>query len=220
MNSKKILADLGTSPLVVLHLAENPEDRYRGILMGLVPGDMVLVQAEEAPPIWEKQKVIVRLVREGKAIGFESTVLHRVEKPVLMFFLAKPDNIEVVSLRKAERMDVFVPVDLRHTSKSGNEDNTHILQGYMTNVSGGGCRVLTKFPIAAESVIQISFSLPLEKHLYTLSGTVLESTVQKSSQKTVFGHRVRFFPSEKHAQDLGEIRRWIQQNMDFTDLFQ
>ena len=137
MNSKKILTALGASPPVVLQLAGNPEIRYRATLLGLVSGDMLLVQAEDAATIAEKQKAIVRLVQEGNAIGFESTVLHRVEEPVLMFFLSQPDDIEVVSLRKAERMDVFVPVDVRHIAKGANEDDTHILQGYMTNAGGG-----------------------------------------------------------------------------------
>lgn len=220
MNSTKIFTDLGTSPLVVLQSAEKPENRYRGTLMGLVTGDMVLVQVEASTPISENQKVVVRLLQEGNAVGFASHVLHRVESPVLMLFLAKPEKIEVVSLRKAERMDVFVPVDVRHSAKGLDEFDTHILQGYMTNLSGGGCRALTKYPIASESTVHISFNLPLEKTLYTLSGTVLESTRQKPSQKTVFGHRLRFFTSKKNTQDIGDIRRWIDQNMDFTDLFQ
>ncbi len=92
--------------MVVLQLAENPKNRCRGNLMGLVAGDVALMQAGKAPTLSEHQKVIVRLVQEGKAIAFESAVPHRLEKPVLMCFLAKPDNSDVVGLRKTGRMGV------------------------------------------------------------------------------------------------------------------
>lgn len=220
MNSEEILTGLGSSTSVVFQLPDNPEQRYRGVFLGIVPGDYLLLHVEDPPPPIERQKVVVRLIQEGRAIGFQSVIEHRVEVPVTLMFLSKPDNIEVVSLRKTERMDVFVPVDVRHTSEEKGNQDTRIFQGYMTNISSGGCRVLTKYPIVAESVTHLSFNLPLEKHLYTLSGKVLSGANTKSSQKTVFGHRIRFFPSEKNSQDMGEIRRWINQNADFADLFQ
>ncbi len=217
MSSKEQLAKLAAAQPIVLQRAQDPAQRYRGVLIGVVSDDLVLVQVEGQAPIDVNEKVIVRMVEAGKAYGFETVISHMISEPVPMVFLALPAGVEVVNLRKAERMDVFVPVDVRHEAeKGGSAADTRILQGYLTNISSGGCRVLTKMPIAAKDVVNLSFHMPLDKHLYTLSGTVLEST----SQRSIFGHRVRFFPSDRNVQDLAELRRWINQNMDFTDLFQ
>lgn len=215
MSSKDHLSQLAAALPIVIQRGDDPEKRYRGSLIGIVSENLILVQVEDNAAFVSNDRVIVRMVQAGKAYGFETVTAHNIKEPVPLLFLAKPSDLEVVNLRKAERMDVFVPADVRHESGKGGKENTRILQSYLTNISSGGCRVLTKMPIPKESVVNLSFHMPLEKNLYALSGTVLES----NSQRSIFGHRVRFFSSEKNVQDLADLQRWVKQNMDFADLF-
>lgn len=216
MKSQDFFSRLGSIVPVVLQKPGDDQERYRGVFLTVLPDDMFLVQVEEVIPIKVNEPVIIRMVQDGSAIGFESSATHMVKEPVGLYFFAMPASVESVALRKTERMDVFVPCEIRHEMTGKSSGDTMILQGYLTNVSSGGCRVLTKRPIPLDSAVRLSFNLPLEKHLYTLSGNVLES----SSKKSVFGHRVRFFPSDKNVLDINELRRWVKQNIDFADLFQ
>jgi c-di-GMP-binding flagellar brake protein YcgR len=159
-------------------------------------------------------RVIVRAVQAGKAIGFQSTISAVVEAPVRLLFLVQPSDLEVMNLRKADRIGLFVPVDIRHSTGQDSQADTLLLKGNMLDLSSGGCRIYTRRSIPAKTVVNLSFHLPGEKRLFAISGAVIDSY----HQNVVFGQRVKFFSQEKNLDDLHEIRQWIQQNLDFSDL--
>jgi PilZ domain len=122
--------------------------------------------------------------------------------------------VEVISLRKAERLDVFVPADVRYATGKGDQSDTLLLHGNMLDVSGGGCRVFPKRGIPLNTVVNVSFTLPGERTTCAVAGSVLDAFTQNA----LFGQRVKFFASDKNLEDLALIKRWVQQNLAFADV--
>lgn len=189
------------------------EERHRGQLLGQVSADYLLLTAAPEAGLQKDERIVVRTLQAGRALGFETVVREVLDEPVRLYFLAVPGQVEVLRLRKTDRMDLFVPADVRFATGTDANADTLMLKGNIVDVSGGGCRMVTKRPIPAGTVVNVSFMLPGERHTCALSGSVLDGV----SQGTRHTHRVKFFASERHVEDLAHIKRWVQQHADFAD---
>jgi c-di-GMP-binding flagellar brake protein YcgR len=81
---------------------------------------------------------VVRFLVQGVMFGFQSTVEHISFQPIPVIYLAYPDQVERVNLRKEKRVKVNLATDLR--SASGEETKT--VPGRIVDISHSGCRVL------------------------------------------------------------------------------
>lgn len=206
--------DLFTELPVVIQSADDLDTRVRGNLLGRVSGDLLILSIPPDFPFEIDARIIIRALQSGKALGFESRVKHLISNPAPLIFVETPSDLEVLKLRKSDRLNLLVPTDIRFSKGKGDQTDTVILKGNILDMSGGGCRIFTKNQIAAESTVHLSFHLPGEKNLNYLSGTVIDSSLYQSQ----FDQRVRFHTSEKNRNDLAEIRRWIDEHQDFIDL--
>ena len=207
-------AELHTLLPIAIQRAANPEQRMRGQLLGQVSPELLLLLGSDEALLDVGERIVVRTLQAGKALGFETTVRQVVESPVRLYFVDMPRDVEVHKLRKAERLDVFVPVDVRFATGKGDDADTLLLKGNMLDISGGGCRVFTKRSIPASTVVAVTFTLPGERNDCVVSGSVIDTT----AQNTVFAQRIKFFASEKNLEALSDIKRWVNQNLVFADV--
>ena len=208
------LAELRTQLPIAIQRGADTERRLRGQLLGQVTPELLLLLGSADGLLEAGERIVVRTLQAGKALGFETTVRQVVDSPVRLYFVELPKAVEVIQLRKAERLDVFVPVDLRFATGKGDDADTLLLKGNMLDVSGGGCRVFTKRGIPAATVVNVSFTLPGERHDCVVAGSVIDSFTQNA----IFGQRIKFFASEKNLEALGNIKRWVNQNLAFADV--
>jgi c-di-GMP-binding flagellar brake protein YcgR len=75
-----------------------------------------------------------RFEEQGSYYGFMTSVAKFITKPRPMFFFAYPKKIEILARRKHPRVRCLLPV--------GVENEHFDAQGFITDISLGGCRVL------------------------------------------------------------------------------
>ena len=198
---------------VTIQRINNQEEREAGLLVGAISKEHLLVTGVPAGIYKPGERIILRTVRGGKAYGFETTVTDVVESPVTVLFLVPPANIEAIGLRKADRLNVFIPTDLRSKAAGDESSNTMLLKATILNLGPGGCRVFTRTKIPQNASVNLSFSLPGEKTTLVVGGAVLDTFTTKS----VFGQRIKFHNVENYQNDLAEIRKWISANQVFIE---
>ncbi len=79
--------------------------------------------------------VTIRYVQpHGLICGFECEVAHLMVKPYSLLFLSYPESIEILSLRRHDRVSCYLPA----TIFLGEEE----CKGVILNISSGGCKAL------------------------------------------------------------------------------
>jgi len=113
------------------------EGRYRTTYVGMIAQETIILQLPLSPGITQllsgAYAIVVRFVHDGLAYGFETRFLAAVRKPVPLLFLTFPGSVHQVKLRSCERLTILEKVVLT----VGGEP----MEGVMTDVSCGGCKV-------------------------------------------------------------------------------
>jgi hypothetical protein len=208
------LAELYQPRPISIQRGREGGERLRGQLLGQVSPRYLLLAGSEEALLAPEDAIVVRTLQAGKAFGFATVVREVIEQPVRLYFVDLPQSVEAISLRKAERLELFVPADVRYATGKGEGTETVLAKGNLVDVSGGGCRLFTKRGIAAGQVLNVSFILPGERHECVVSGSVIDSF----NQGALFGQRIKWFANEKNLEDLTLIKRWVQQHLDFADV--
>src|SRR5690625_1514557 len=87
-------------------------------LMGVVDGVYVVLQDIPAYrglmdfQLGYGETVVLRFLHEGTATGFRSYVLNMVKDPERLLFVAYPNEIQRLALRRADRVRCTLPVQL------------------------------------------------------------------------------------------------------------
>ena len=199
--------------LVGIQRADALEDRRMGTLMGLLGDDKVLLSGEGCLGLKPGEKVIVRTVQGGRAWGFETHVMEVPQSTIPLAVLEMPGKIESLGLRKADRINVLIPTDIRTQGHGENSADTLLLRGTILNLSSGGARLYTKTRVGKNANMALSFSLPGAKNVVTISGQVIDSFQDRS----VFGQRIKFFNTEKNQAELAVIRQWVTEHRLFVE---
>lgn len=214
MAERATRAELRPQLPIAIQRGKDTKNRLRGHLLGQVGADLLLLQGPEEATLVPGEHIVVRTLQSGKALGFATIVRQVQERPVRLSFVDMPQRVETLNLRKSDRIDVFVPVDIRFATGKDEKADTIMLHGNMLDISGGGCRVFTKRSIPPSTVVNVSFTLPGQRNACAVSGSVLEAFAQNA----IHGQRIKFFSSERNVEDLAEIKRWVNQNAVFADV--
>jgi c-di-GMP-binding flagellar brake protein YcgR len=106
----------------------------------------------------EGNRATVRCIYAGTVYGFYCNVVNHVAKPAPLVFLSYPAAIEVLNLRKSERVDCFVPV-IATVREAAYE-------GIILDISVDGCRfVIENAPergmpqILMDEILSMAFQL-------------------------------------------------------------
>jgi len=119
-------------------------DRFKTEFVGMGKGQFIIVRLPRIPGVNEhlyvEKKVTVRYVLHGNVYGFESEVLWTQAAPFRLLFLRYPSTIEILNLRKCQRVDCYLPVKVG-VGEQGSGQYTEF-EGMMLNLSCGGCQVV------------------------------------------------------------------------------
>jgi len=119
---------------LIMQFSSDP-NRFRSQYFGCKPDAFVIVQMPGIPGIREKvvagSSLVVRYMSRGTVYGFVSQPLTHVLRPCPMIFLSYPHAVEMVNLRKTERVDTFIEAQVIV--------DAYALSGLIVDLSEGGC---------------------------------------------------------------------------------
>lgn len=140
-------------------------DRFKTDFVGMVRGQFILVRIPRIPGLNEflyvEKRVTVRYVHEGNVYGFESQVIWNQATPYRLLFLRYPVTVEILNLRRCQRVDCYTPV--RIGLEEGGQYTEY--EGMMLNLSCGGCQLVLDAgegampPVAVDTELKVSFKL-------------------------------------------------------------
>lgn len=118
-------------------------DRFKSDFVGMVRGSYLIVKVPRIPGLndflYVEKPVTVRYLHEGQVYGFGSEVVWNLSAPYRLLFLKYPKSIESLNLRKAQRVDCFLPIEL---GGAGSDGEYIRVTGMMLNLSAGGCQLV------------------------------------------------------------------------------
>lgn len=212
MGSEAIL-NLNRS-LNILAQRQGSEDypKHQGFLVGNIHKELLVIGGFQDADFCIGDNLVIRLVLESEAVGFVTTVKEIAKAPLKLYFVAFPDRVESVNLRKSLRLTVFFPAEIRAKKPAEQGADVHLLQAMVLNISGGGCFFTTKNATEPFPEVNLSFSLPGEKLVHSVRAEVLHSTPRKA----ITGQRVKFAEIVENVAPLADINRWVEQHSSFV----
>ena len=186
---------LAVEDVAVLHLNLSLQwsPRYKAVVRGWYkPYYIIMDRPKFGGRLVHLQKndsCVVRFLSEGKACGFNSTVMdfdNRVIGPTCL--ITWPKNIETLTFRRFKRLKVFAPCQF--------SINNAVHEGEVQDVSVSGCRVITPAQIAENSQIELTFTLPDGVPIEKIQATV--RNVQCKDGITLAG--CEFTEGQQHLQ--------------------
>ena len=188
-----IAGDLTVLPVGSLILLVDPINKLRmqSRLIGWDEGGCLMLEQPtrggSAVQLTKDLSLVGRGMYEGRVWGFKSNVLLQTVQPFRILFLAYPEQIEQMSLRKTERIQVSLDVFLsarKHDFKdlSNKKDAS---KGNIKNISNTGCSISCPFRFEVDMPIFVSCELPNGKVLENAMGFV--RNVTRDQNENVYG---------------------------------
>ncbi|SPP65171.1 flagellar brake protein [Nitrospira lenta] len=137
------------------------------------------LQAGHGTEIPQGTPCTVSYLHDGKLVGYRTEIRDRLSAPVPLLFLAFPQTVEEMHLRKHARVSSCEPIVLARM-----DSVTAIVGGLLQNLSIGGCSVIVPQAPAwlrAGTSLRLEFELAGLGHVTNLTGLV------KSSEATEAG---------------------------------
>jgi c-di-GMP-binding flagellar brake protein YcgR len=163
-------------------------DRFKTEFLGMAKGQFIILRLPRIPGVsdhlYAEKRVTVRYMFQGNVYGFESEVLWVQSGPFRLLFLRYPGTIEILNLRKCQRVDCYLPV---RVGVGGDDDEQYTeYQGMMRNLSCGGCQVVVDtpdgapLPVAVDSHLSLDFRMIGTDRPVRLPGRAKNITVNKN----------------------------------------
>jgi c-di-GMP-binding flagellar brake protein YcgR len=142
-------------------------------------------------------RCLVRYLIDGKLIGYESEVRTTQTSPVPLLYLAFPQTVEEVHLRKHVRVPsneplLLIPADGRGAAHAASKGNAP-MGGLVQDLSVAGCRVAlyqSHPSVLQGSTVQLEFELIGVGHVSNLTG-VIRNVAEHEKTKSI-GIEFRF----------------------------
>jgi c-di-GMP-binding flagellar brake protein YcgR len=139
------------------------------LLVGMETDQYLLVRFPIASGVLnrlhEGNRATVRCIYAGTVYGFYCNVMNHVVKPAPLVFLSYPASIEVLNLRKSERVDCFVPVTATVREAA--------YEGIILDISIEGCRfVIENAPERGVPLIQMNETLTMAFQLSSTANAI------------------------------------------------
>lgn len=151
---KKI--DIGTR--VSLQFLDQRDTRIRAELLGFRIGHYILIRYEDCntlPVNLTGYVAIVRFLIEdmvGECLAFKSEIIQSINRPDRILYCSFPQEIHHRPLRHQQRKMARIPATIRVKSDSGHK---HEYEGFVVDISAGGCRFVFKAQDENRSVKQL-----------------------------------------------------------------
>lgn len=174
----------------------NADDRYYVKLIGFLENKSILVTAPRkegaALKVQDDQLFIVRMISGNSAQGFSATVLHSTTRPYPHLHLTYPQNLESITVRKAERVHckLIVTVNNEEPERSLGEGKS----ASMEDISTAGSQLFTMESIGEKGdTITINSKVnvaSIEQYL-TISGKI-RRVVEPENDGDKFEYGIEF----------------------------
>jgi hypothetical protein len=204
-------------PVSVQRTSAPEAGELAGQVVGTVNRERAIVCGLDAGVLTPGEEVVVRMAVGSEVVEFRTKVLETSSTGTALFMLAVPEQVQPIDLRKAERLNVFVPAEVQYSREDADPTAgayVALLQGTMVNLSRGGCCLSTKRPISVEQPIRLAFALPGGRHSYRIGGKVLRHL--DHVHPGVFVQGVKFGDQTEHLPVLADLQQWIGQNLPFA----
>lgn len=212
IENRVIAKQMSANTTILCQAKDAPDtERERAILIGNLGDDVLLIGGLSASAFGVGDTVILRMVLGSHLVGFESEIVKKLENPQI-YFAKFPLKVEILNLRKAERIQAFFPADVNVTKVPGNDEKFLALKTRILDISAGGCSFRSKTEIPQHSEVTITFALPGERQTQSVQATILDSF----RTGTVFTNRGKFIQSGPNIAICQEISQWISENVSFA----
>ncbi|MHB8090694.1 MAG: PilZ domain-containing protein [Syntrophales bacterium] len=134
-NIKEKIIDLpGISFGMIIQIQAEGLGMSHSRLIGVDSGAFLIVKTppiiDIATKLYDKNKIVIRYFSAGWVYAFRCTLLSLIKEPSRLSILSYPENIEKINIRKHDRVDCNIPVEMMIEKKTYN--------GIVTNISAGG----------------------------------------------------------------------------------
>ena len=199
--------NIGIGTRMQFQLGEKGQEfKAAGFLAGMISDEYLMIRVPAIPGILsrlnENDLIVVRYVYAGNVYGFNSTISNYIQKPALIVFLPYPAAVEIVNLRKAQRVECLFPA----TVKTDKGDYKAVI----VDISQGGCRICLDHGASQSSLFDIDQTIGLSFHLPGMAEEqVIESRIRvlkKDAQLSEMG--IKFNEEDKDV--LNNVKQYIE----------
>ncbi len=182
--------------------SDGPDGKFSGAEFPLVPGELLILERQvggqrlkgatsyigrqghrylladlplvNGSPIFSTAgcPCVVRFLDQGVMFGFQSTVEHISFHPTPVIYIAYPDQVERVNLRKEKRVKVNLAAELRYLAG----DEAKSVPGRIADVSYSGCRVMVDRAFDLHDRVDLNIMIEEGKTIEISSSTVRNLT--------------------------------------------
>ncbi|MFC1867341.1 PilZ domain-containing protein [Thermodesulfobacteriota bacterium] len=160
----KLTIGLGSELIIQI---EGMEERFRAVMTGMEPSEYLIVRMQLTSKLFKQiakgSVLIVRYSYMGNVYMFRAKSLGSIRTPVKLFFLSYPEKIETCNIRKAERINCYIPAAALL--------NDNEIRGVVTDLSTGGTRfTINNKTIELQREVSIEDSVSLSFPLLGIDG--------------------------------------------------
>lgn len=192
-SAENITIDAGTKLLMELNgLSVKMYSYFIGMIKGRYILTQIPISNEHSKDqifqfLYPQNKVTVRFIQDGAALGFTSELIKYTMSPFPMLFLNFPSKIETYELRKHRRLNCLFQASAHFGECK--------VKSMITDLSHSGCQVIIPADVcdqmfAIDDVIIINCAALLSKDEIPIEGRVMR--IQKTDQKYSIG--IKFKP--------------------------
>lgn len=185
--------------------------RHQGNLVGNIKDELLLIAGFDDVEFGLGEHIVLRMVMGNYLIGFRAEVIKKINDPVI-YIVNFPINIESINLRKTDRINAFFPAEVHLSTTNNGEKEIQVLQTRIVDISIGGCSFRSKTRLKENIDVGVTFTLPGDRVLHTISGTVLQSVHAKG----VFNNRIKFGHENLNLPIIDEIDNWVTESLSFA----
>lgn len=159
----------------------------------------------------------VSYLHDGKLVGYRTEVRDMLTSPVPLLFIAFPQLVEEMHLRKHTRVSSCEPVVLERLdgeSGNGNSASSKIVGGLLQNLSLGGCSVVVpQAPawIRPGTRMRMEFELAGLGHVTNLTGIVKTADAREGTSSLGIEFRFQEMEYIEYRGWGGSVRQAIEQ---------
>ena len=196
-----------------VRLAESDDSvKHEGRLFGAVPGRYLIAGGFGEADFKEGDELVVKTTIGGHVIVLWAKVEKRIDGKERLYLLSYPQQIEKLDLRKAERLNVMIPVEMRLSGGAGSSFVEIKAGGFLLNLSDRGVCSAVKGTGRSTCICELKFSLPGVSELFVVSGQVVK---MNREGERVANFSVQFGEGARDSTALDKIREWISEKHTF-----
>src|SRR5574341_736936 len=173
-NSATLLSFIKNDAVPGQRVEDGPEGgRMIVQVFGGISGGPIMLGNFKSGRVEVGQEIIARMAVENEVVGFRTRVTEVLEGSVRLYLVAPPSRVEVINLRKSDRLAMFVPADVHLRFGGQKSEDYRMVQGVIINLSRGGCSVTTKNPLELNMEVSLHFTLPGARQMFKVDGRIV-----------------------------------------------